>query len=98
MALSAQHVTDMATQAIAVGQEAASLYYKAKQILQHNTDQGIDWAGEPVPQYITDALGVNGNIDGKKCTPAQVSTLMYALSQLVAWGDAGHLGTIHVVQ
>ena len=98
MALTARHVTEMAAEAVAVGAKIVDLYYEVKQIHQRNIDQGIAWAGDPLPAYIVAALQADGNIDGMKCTPAQVSNLFYALTQFLAYGDAGHLGNINVTQ
>ena len=98
MALTARHVTDMAAEGVAIGAKIVDLYYEVKQIVQRNNDQSIAWAADPLPAYITAALQTDGNIDGMKCTPAQVSTLFFALSQFIAYGDVGHLGTINVTE
>tara|TARA_R110000822_G_scaffold131261_3_gene268221 strand:- start:563 stop:889 length:327 start_codon:yes stop_codon:yes gene_type:complete len=87
-------------QAIAqVCTELAAILAKADVILEHNSDQSIEWAAAQLPAYI--AEDAQGNINGLLFDRASVSNAVGSLAQFralmtnqaVAQGD--HLGNIN---
>lgn len=84
-----------------IANDLATVYSKAVQFLEHNSDVIIDWSAGGTPAYISEEA--NGNILGKDYTRQQVANLIGTLSQLknlmsnaaVTQGD--HLGNLNLI-
>jgi len=84
-----------------VAEEAAHLLTRIQCILDHNSDQAIDWAAGVKPDYIEE--DVNGNLVDRTFTRQNVANAIFSLDQIrktfaneaVTQGD--HLGNLNLL-
>lgn len=83
---------------VAFAQEAALLARRHRELhtdtvefLAANSDQAIDWNGDPLPEYIPEDAA--GNIDGLQFGRANVGNVINTFAQVVALLDGGTPGT-----
>lgn len=101
MALTHARAKEVAEHGAAIANEAKRLYYRLTEFLTMNSNQAIDWAGNPKPSFLNESA--EGNLDGLHFTRQQLSNLIGSLDQLrkvfaneaVTQGD--HLGNINQV-
>ena len=62
MALTAQHVTTMASRAKQARDHVKTLREEILRLCEENTNLGIGWSADPKPAYIPESA--DGNIDG----------------------------------
>jgi hypothetical protein len=101
MAQSDARSVDTARQGAALAERVVDLYKDIYDFLEFNSDQAIDWNGNPVPAYIP--VDADGNIDGRQFPPTAMGNVVGTFAQIrnlltnqtVTEGD--HLGNLNVV-
>jgi hypothetical protein len=103
MALTHAKIKTQAEAVQAVCNEVASLLTRVHQLLEHNSDQAIDWAASQKPAYISE--DADGNLLGLTFSRGSVANAVGSLAAirtlitggtLEAWQHPGdHLGNIN---
>lgn len=99
MSLTFERVLETADTATVLANEAGALLAKIDRFLAYNSDQAIDWNGDPLPSYITE--DADGNLNGRRFSRADVSNVVFSLEQIskvltnqtITQGD--HLGNLN---
>ena len=74
-----------------------------RDFVEFNSDQAIDWAGDPTPSYISLDADASGNLEGRNYTPGAVANLIGSFSAIQTLVTAGtpstgdHLGNLNVI-
>lgn len=93
------HVKPMAERIAQLSELMSDTLTLIHEVLEHNSDLSIDWAGDPKPAYINEDAA--GNIDGTTFSRAAVANAIGSLDQVrrlltnssVSQGD--HLGNLN---
>ena len=84
-----------------VANEAKVLYARIKELMDHNSEQAIDWAAIVPPSYISE--DENGNITGLHFSRHQVADAVGSLNEIVALlsgqnpSTGDHLGNLNLI-
>jgi hypothetical protein len=99
MALQHSRAVEVADAIATVSNEMTKLLARVDQVLEHNSDQAIDWAAAATPAYIDEEA--NGNLSGRTFSRQAVANAVGTLDQFrklltnlsPAQGD--HLGNLN---
>lgn len=80
MALTPTRVNETADAGRRIAERFLDLLADMDDFLEFNSDQAIDWAGDPTPAYIGLDNDNSGNIDGRTYSPAQVANLIGSMA------------------
>jgi hypothetical protein len=101
MALQYDRVAQVADAFVAVSNRMVALLTDINQLLEHNSDQAIDWGASETPAYINEEA--NGNLSGRMFSRQQVSNAIGSLdwvrklltNQAMTGSQGDHLGNLN---
>lgn len=101
MALQHDRVIEVADAIATVSNELSRLLARLNQVLEHNSDQAIDWGAGSTPAYITEEA--NGNLSGRTFSRQAVSNAIGSLdwvrklltNQSMTGSQGDHLGNLN---
>jgi hypothetical protein len=102
MALDVQRAVEAAAECKAVCDDLKAAHQRARAFLTANSNLSIDWTGDPLPDYLIEAVP-SGNIDTFRFSRAQVANAIGSIDQFRALMENGavsqgdHLGNINQV-
>lgn len=94
-----KHTLPVAQRTAAVCTQLKAALYAAQELLETNSDLGIDWAAVGTPAYINE--DVDGNVDGEKFSRGEVANAIGTLDNFVklmtnqAASQGDHLGNVN---
>lgn len=101
MALQHDRVLEVADAITTISNETTKLLARINQVLEHNSDQAIDWAAGSTPAYISEEA--NGNLSGRTFSRQEVSNAVGSLdwirkllmNQSMTGSQGDHLGNLN---